>query len=135
MAYLLDTNSWIDYLKHANSPIRVRLQAERPNNIVSCSIVRSELFHGALKYGNANRRVALVLATLAPFHSHPFDDSAALEYGRIRHALETAGKIIGPFDLQIAAICLVHGCTLVTMNTGEFSRVTGLSFENWVPTK
>ena len=31
---------------------------------------------------------------------------------RIRHDLEVAGTTIGPYDLQIAAICLVHGLTL-----------------------
>jgi tRNA(fMet)-specific endonuclease VapC len=47
MSYLLDTNSWIHYLKHANSPIRARLETTQPNDIVSCSVVRSELLHGA----------------------------------------------------------------------------------------
>lgn len=39
--------------------------------------------------------------------------------------------MIGPNDLMIAAICLVHGLTLVTSNTSEFSRVTGLRVEDW----
>jgi predicted nucleic acid-binding protein len=36
--------------------------------------------------------------------------------------------------LQIAAIYLVHGLTLVTSNTGEFSRVGGLVVEDWMGT-
>ena len=46
----------------------------------------------------------------------------------LRHQLETAGLVIGPYDLQIAAICLVSGLTL---DTAEFSRVTGLIVEDW----
>lgn len=39
---------------------------------------------------------------------------------------------IGPYDLQIAAICVRHGLTLVTSNVGEFSRVQGLVTEDWL---
>ncbi|MEX2170209.1 MAG: PIN domain-containing protein [Pirellulales bacterium] len=132
MPYLLDTNSWIHYLKHADSPIRSRLESLQPHDVVSCSIVRSELLHGAEKYGNRDQRVAAVVTTLAPFQSFPFDDAAAAIFAHIRHSLETIGQTIGPYDLQIAAICLLHGLTLVTNNTGEFARVNGLAIEDWL---
>jgi tRNA(fMet)-specific endonuclease VapC len=132
MAYLLDTNAWIHYLKHVDSPIRTGLQALKPSEIVSCSVVRSELLHGAEKYGNRDRRMATVVQTLSPFQSFPFDDDAAALYADIRHALEVTGQSIGPYDLQIAAICRLHGLTLVTSNTGEFSRVSGLQVEDWL---
>ena len=41
------------------------------------------------------------------------------------------GTPIGPYDLQIAAIALVLGLTLVTHNVREFSRVPGLLIEDW----
>ena len=66
-----------------------------------------------------------------PFASFPFDDSAADVYARIRHHLESQGTPIGPYDLQIAAIALTNGCTLVTHNTTEFSCVPGLVLEDW----
>lgn len=134
MPYLLDTNSWIHYLKHANSPIRAKLQSLQPSEIVSCAVVRAELLHGAEKYGNRDRRVATVVATLAPFVSLSFDDDAATQYAGIRHLLEVSGLTIGPYDLQIAAISVHHGLTLVTNNTGEFSRVDGLQLEDWLQT-
>jgi tRNA(fMet)-specific endonuclease VapC len=62
----------------------------------------------------------------------PFDDADAVEYAKIRQELETAGIVIGPYDLQIAAICVRHGLTLVTSNIGEFSRVHGLMVEDWL---
>ena len=132
MPYLLDTNSWIHFLKHHDSTIRSRLQILQPNDVASCSVVRGELLHGAEKYGNRDRRVAIVVQTLAPFESFPFDDEAAAIFGRLRHNLEVAGQTIGPYDLQIAAICLARGLTLVTSNTGEFARVEGLSVEDWL---
>lgn len=132
MAYLLDTNCWIHYLKHGDSPIRVRLQTSAPGDVVSCSVVQAELLHGAEKYGNRERRVAAVVKTLAPFYSHPFDDAAASAYARIRHNLEVAGRVIGPYDLQIAAICTAYDLTLVTSNVSEFSRVAGLKIQDWL---
>jgi tRNA(fMet)-specific endonuclease VapC len=133
-SYLLDTNAWIHYLKHADSPIRGRLAALEPADVVTCSIARSELLHGARKYGNPDRRLAIVSQALAPFRSLPFDDADAVEYAQIRYALESAGLVIGPYDLQIAAICVRHGYTLVTSNVSEFSRVSGLTVEDWLAT-
>jgi tRNA(fMet)-specific endonuclease VapC len=132
MPYLLDTNSWIHYLKQSSSPIRTRLQTLQPTDVVSCSVVRAELLHGAEKYGNRDRRVASVVKTLSPFRSFPFDDDTAILYAQIRHTLEIAGTTIGPYDLQIAAICLLHRFTLVTSNTNEFSRVSSLQIEDWL---
>lgn len=36
------------------------------------------------------------------------------------------------YDLEIGAICVRHGFTLVTSNVGEFSRVKGLKVEDWL---
>lgn len=132
MPYLLDTNVWIHYLKQPGSPIHAKLATLQPVDVVTCSIVRSELLHGAEKYGNRDRRVAIVNQTLAPYNSLPFDDADAVEYARIRHDLDTAGLVIGPYDLQVAATCVRHGLTLVTRNIGEFSRVSGLVVEDWL---
>ena len=52
-------------------------------------------------------------------------------YGAIRHELEVAGSIIGPNDLKIAAICKSRGLILVTNNSREFMRVSGLQVEDW----
>ncbi len=65
------------------------------------------------------------------FTSLPFDDAAAEQYGRIRADLTERGLLIGGNNMLIAAIALARGCTLVTNNTGEFSRVAGLMIEDW----
>lgn len=132
MPWLLDTNAWIHYLKKTSGLIADNLQRLAPSDIRSCALVRAELLHGAMKYGNPERRLAIVNETLAPYTSLPFDDLAAERYASLRHALEKTGNVIGPHDLQIAAICLAHGCTLVTSNSQEFSRVPGLAIEDWL---
>jgi tRNA(fMet)-specific endonuclease VapC len=91
MAFLLDTNCWIHVLKHTDSPIRSRLNAPGPHDVVTCSVVRAELPHGAEKYGNRERRIAIVRQSLSPFNSLPFDDGATEIFARVRHELETIG--------------------------------------------
>ena len=129
--FLLDTNVWIVLLKQPPQCLRQRMNAEDASNLATCSVVRAELWHGALKYQNAQQRQAVVDGLLAPYVSLPFDDTAAHRYAEIRHDLETRSQIIGPNDLKIAAICLAHGLTLVSGNTTEFSRVAGLKVEDW----
>jgi tRNA(fMet)-specific endonuclease VapC len=54
----------------------------------------------------------------------------SIVWAEIRDTLERRGEIIGPYDLQIAAIALVHDLTVVT-NNDEFRRVDGLRVEDW----
>jgi tRNA(fMet)-specific endonuclease VapC len=129
--YLLDTNAWIHYLKDPKSSIRGRLATISPRQVVTCSVVLSELLHGAEKYGNRIQRVDIIKSLLAPFSCLPFDEVDANVYASIRHDLELKGQVIGPYDLQIAAICLRHGFVLVTNNDSEFSRASGLMVEDW----
>jgi tRNA(fMet)-specific endonuclease VapC len=52
------------------------------------------------------------------------------DYAVVRRHLEVLGAPIGPYDLQVAAIALANGCTMVTHNTVEFSGVPGLVIED-----
>lgn len=131
MAWLLDTNAWILHLKSPGGVIEQRLNRLYPSDVLLCSIVKAELWHGANKYERRERRLAALERMFAPFVSLPFDDAAARRYGDIRHDLGTRSQVIGPNDLKIAAICPEHGLTLVSSNTGEFGRVAGLKVEDW----
>jgi len=131
MKYLLDTNVCIRVINKRSMVARTKLLTHATDDIVVCSIVRAELFYGAAKSQTpeATRRKQNVF--LQPYATLPFDDLAADTYGRIRTQLEQAGTPIGPLDMQIAAIALAHGLTLVTHNTREFSRVPRLLLEDW----
>ena len=57
-----------------------------------------------------------------------------LEYAgdaKIRANLKSRGAMIGANDLLIAAHARSLGLTLITNNTKEFRRASGLSIENW----
>lgn len=131
MKYLLDTNTCVRYLNGRAPKVRVRLQAEAPADIAVCSIVKAELFYGAVRSQNPQRTLARQQFFLKQFVSLPFDDLAAEHYGQIRAHLATAGTPIGPNDLMIAAIARARGLILVTHNTGEFGRVSSLALDDW----
>jgi tRNA(fMet)-specific endonuclease VapC len=134
MAWLLDTNAWIQFLKPgqaAGQSIANRLSELEEDDVLLCAVVKAELWHGAEKYSLREVRLARLVEVFGRYRSLPFDDAAARHYAVIRHELESRDLLIGPNDLKIAAICLAHGLTLVSSNTKEFSRVSGLKVEDW----
>ena len=131
MKYLLDTNVCARYLNGKSPAIRERIRATNRQEIAVCSVVKAELFYGAMRSNNPQKTLANQQQFLNLFVSLPFDDNVALIYGEIRAQLTALGTPIGPNDFQIAAIALANNLILVTHNVREFSRVNGLKIENW----
>ena len=131
MTYLLDTNVCIRYMNGRAPGVLRRLQALQPVEVVVCSVVKAELFYGAQRSHDPARSLAVQQQFLRPYHSLPFDDAAAEVVGSLRAQLAQSGTPIGPYDLQIAAIALANGCTVVTHNVREFGRVPDLVIEDW----
>lgn len=61
-----------------------------------------------------------------------FDRPAAELYGRVRGELERKGTRLADPDLRIAATALACGAMLISGNIRHFTRVSGLSVENWL---
>ncbi|MBI2434319.1 MAG: type II toxin-antitoxin system VapC family toxin [Candidatus Hydrogenedentes bacterium] len=125
MTYLVDTNACIALLCQRNLNLIARWQATEASEIVLCSVVVYELRYGAQRSSSPAREHSKLDTFLEPFVSLPFDDVCAEKCASIRHGLERAGTVIGPHDLQIAAIAAQHGLILVTHNTREFGRYSG----------
>jgi tRNA(fMet)-specific endonuclease VapC len=131
MKYLLDTNTCIRYINGTSQAVFQNLDAQKEGDVVVCSVVKAELFYGAMRSQRPHKNLADQQAFLSLFTSLPFDDRAADEYGRIRADLASKGTPIGGNDLMIAAIALAHTLTLVTHNTREFGRVDELKAVDW----
>jgi tRNA(fMet)-specific endonuclease VapC len=129
--YLLDTNVCIRCLRKSHPRVRQELAARPPAAIRLASIVLSELHRGALRSKNPAAELAKVDAFAAPYVIQPFHAAESLVQAEIRVDLEGRGVVIGPYDMQIAAIARANGFTLVTHNTAEFSRIPGLSIMDW----
>lgn len=129
--YLLDTNIISDLVRQPQGRSARRLATLPDARICTSIIVASELRYGVTKVASPrlSRQLGLILAALEIL---PLESPADEHYGKIRAALEKAGTPIGPNDLLIAAHALTLGLTLVTDNTREFERVTGLKLENWL---
>jgi tRNA(fMet)-specific endonuclease VapC len=131
MIFLPDTNACITLLRQRSALLMGRWQSAKAADVVLCSVVVYELRYGAERSKDPVREQAKLDVFLSPFTSLPFDDQSARLCAEIRGQLERDGRVIGPHDLQIAAIALQHGLTLVTHNTREFSRIAGLKLDDW----
>jgi len=92
-----------------------------------------ELQYGVARANNSQRlKISLDGFLSSPVEILPFTPADAERAAQIRADLAKRGLTIGPFDVLIAAQALERNLTLVTNNTREFSRVSGLKFEDWL---
>ncbi len=132
MIYMLDTNICSFIIREKPVFVKEKLKTiSKDNEVVLSSIVASELLYGAYKKGT-QKLITTVKTFIDFFEVLPFDLRASEEYGKLRAYLEKKGKIIGAYDLQIAAHALSLNAVLVTNNTKEFSRIDALRVENWL---
>lgn len=130
MKYLLDTNTLIYYFKGLGN-VKERLLACQPSEIVLSSVVYYELQVGILKSTSPQKRIAQLAILKNQVSWVDFDEKSAEATAQIRVELERMGKPIGSYDVQIAGMAMANDLILVTHNTGEFGRVSGLKLEDW----
>lgn len=131
MIYLLDTNIVSDLVRNPQGRIAAMIAEVGEAAVCTSIIVAAELRFGAAKRGSQqlSQQLEYVLGALQVL---PFEVPADVAYGRLRAELERAGTPIGGNDMLIAAHALSAGCRIVTDNTGEFERVSGLTVQNWL---
>jgi tRNA(fMet)-specific endonuclease VapC len=61
----------------------------------------------------------------------PYGEQAAEWHAKERARLASLGQMPAFVDGQIAAIAKVNGLILVTPNTSDFNKYSGLQLENW----
>lgn len=67
------------------------------------------------------------IRNIVGFHILTLSEDAITRY----NALLAMKLNVGKMDLQIAAIALEAGATVITRNLRDFGRVPGLACENW----
>ncbi|WP_339793171.1 MAG: type II toxin-antitoxin system tRNA(fMet)-specific endonuclease VapC [Imperialibacter sp.] len=130
--FILDTNICIYIIKQKPPHVFERFRSIPLGKIGISSITLSELNYGVMKSALPEKNKLALAQFLIPLEILPFDNDAAISYGKIRADLENKGTPIGPLDTLIAAHALSLDQTLVTNNVKEFSRVTSLKIDNWV---
>ncbi len=134
MNYVLDTNAVVALLRDKPARVRERYRAAEAagDYLALSSVVLFELWYGVAKSSQIpenTERLRILLS--GDLDLLDFDDEDARTAGQVRAALEKAGTPIGAYDVLIAGQALRRGLTVVTANTAEFSRVTGLSWQDW----
>ena len=106
MRYLLDTNTCIAAMRN-HPKVVSRLAATAPADCAISTIVIFELYTGVEKSAQPVKERAKVETLIQNFPDLPFDMAAAMEAAWVR------------------------ALVLVSANVKEFSRVPGLTVENW----
>jgi tRNA(fMet)-specific endonuclease VapC len=132
MKVLLDTDTCIHLIRYQPAAMLQRLKRYTPGDVGISSITMAELSFGAEKGQQRERNKAALDDFTAALEIAPFDAAAAAAYGAVRAMLEVRGARIGALDTLIGAHALSLKVTLVTHNTREFSRITGLRLADWV---
>jgi tRNA(fMet)-specific endonuclease VapC len=128
--YLLDTNVLIACLRRNETMIQAVMSRGKGHDLAISSVTFGELMVGMLKNDTPRRRAAFY-KILAPVQTLAFDEAAAAEFARIKSELEGLGKVIGPYDMQIAGHAISTARRLITHNVEEFSRIQRLDWEDW----
>lgn len=129
--FLLDTDTCIYIINQRPQRVFEHFMGMRVGDIAISSITGAELSFGVAKSGSRRNQDALD-KFMAPLDIVAFDEAAMREYGPLRSHLERIGTPIGALDTLIAAHALALGCTLISNNLREFSRVPKLKLANWV---
>ncbi len=131
MMYMLDTNICIYAIKNKPKQVLQRIKSNMENGLCVSVVTLAELEHGAQKSLYPEKNEMALIQFLAILEVLPFDDLAAVEYGRLCAHIQRQGTPIGTMDMLMAAHAKAENALLVTNNVREFERVPGLKIENW----
>ena len=131
MPWVLDTNMVVFCLRGKSALVMQRIANTPADEILLPMQARAELLIGAAKSIRPDQNKAAVSGFIAPFKIVWPDSTTVDHYVDIRVSLERQGNSISEGDLWIAATARAINSVLVTNNTSEFSRVTGLRIEDW----
>ena len=132
MKYMLDTNIIVYARNNRPEEVLRRFNQYDSRELCISAITMAELEYGVCNSSKPEQNQLALMLFLSNIEIVPFGSLAAMEYGRIRHDLKQKGELIGGNDLLIAAHAKAIGATLVTANTREFDRVSGLQVDNWM---
>jgi len=130
LRYMLDTDIAIYIIKNRPAIARVRFQQHQGQLCVS-SVTVMELMYGAEKSAQPERNLRDIEGFSQRLEVLYYDERAAFHTAQIRAELEKTGIPIGAYDQMIAGHARSCGLVVVTNNTREFQRVSGIRVENW----
>jgi tRNA(fMet)-specific endonuclease VapC len=107
-----------------------RWVAARPDEQFEVAAVTvAELWHGVERAAGMHKlkRQQYLQTVLASLPVIPYTEQTAYEHARVWADLESSGKMIGYYDLIVAATAVERGSKVATFNQRHFTRVKGLT--------
>jgi tRNA(fMet)-specific endonuclease VapC len=127
MAIILDADVIIGGERGAFD-LRRWLESHADEQFEVAAITVAELWHGVERGTSAQKRVRenYLRALLSVLPIIPYTEQTAYHHAKLWAHLESAGKMIGPYDLIVASTALERESMLATFNKRHFGNVTGL---------
>lgn len=132
---MLDTNICIYIIKKKPETILKHFKLLQVGDVCISAVTLAELRYGVEKSQQPQKNQAALEEFILPIEVIAFDETTTHCYGRIKTYLEKKAIPIGAIDLMIAAHAQSLNSILVTHNKKEFSRIPGLTIENWARQK
>lgn len=128
--YLLDT-SIVAFLFRGKYGIANHLASLHYEQCFVSDVTIAELTYGAYHSDRVQSNLDMVEQFTRVVSVLPFSDGIK-EYGKQKDRLVRSGQMIEDFDLLIGCTAVADGLIMVTDNTKHFSRIEGITIENWV---
>jgi tRNA(fMet)-specific endonuclease VapC len=129
---LLDTGIAGDYINRRHGVFeRAKEEVARGGRLGIGIPVLGELYHGIELSSTRTENLRRLRGALSTLRVWPLTEEGASEFGRLAADLQKTGRIIGKIDIQIAAIALSLGNTIVVSSDSDFGAIPGLTVENW----
>lgn len=127
--YMLDTNT-VSHLLKSHPGVTRRLVDVPMAAMCISAITESELLFDLAKRPEATQLHLAVREFLRRVEALPWDSIAAERYGRLRADMASAGKVLAPLDLLIAAHAASLDAVLVT-NDQAIHQMAHVHVEDW----
>jgi tRNA(fMet)-specific endonuclease VapC len=131
MRYLLDADT-ISFYARENQNVVQAFQKHSSKDFCVSNVTRMEIEFGLQLVSDRRSKID---AKLEPFFRETTPIEYSLEDARFtaiaKAQLQRLGTPIGFYDIMLAGTALARDLILITHNTREYSRVTGLRFEDW----
>lgn len=132
--YVLDTNALSELMRERpNAGLEAKLAKHRSSCAIPAPVI-DELQFGVSRIAPGERQnmyQAWLEALMADFPIIPLDGLCAQWHGRERARLTNKGKPPSLYDGLIASIAVVNELILVTHNTVDFERFSGIRLLDW----
>ena len=127
--FLLDTNICI-YLLKGQRGIVDKIEIAGCDNCFITDVTLAELWFGAYNSERIEQQKRGVVYLEQLFNVISIRDSVEL-FGSNKAYLKSKGILIDDFDILIGSTAIKHDLIMVTENIKHFSRLPGISVENW----